>query len=158
MMKLDIQKAYDSLDWKFLKQVMHGLKFPEQFISWISTCLSIVRLSFLINGQSYGFIQAKRGLRQGDPISPLLFLLGMKYLSRSLQSLNGDPDFHYHTKCRNLKLTHMCFADDFMGFCRADRTSPIILKKKIEEFAQCSGLIVNPQKSQVFLSFEGQVH
>lgn len=79
LMKLDIQKTYDSVDWNFLKQIMIGLNFPDKFISWIFVCLSTVRVSFMINGQSQGFIQAKRGLRQGDPISPLLFLLAIEY-------------------------------------------------------------------------------
>lgn len=121
---------------------------------WIETCLSTVKLSFMINGQSHGFLQARRGRRHGDPVSPLLFVLGMQYFSRLLLDLEHDPNFHFHAKCKRMKLTHLIFVDGFMAICRADKTSPLILKKKIEEFAAVSGLIVNNSKSHMFLSHE----
>lgn len=70
--------------------------------------------------------------------------------------LDRNPSFHYHAKCKRMKLTHLSFADDLTVFCRADHTSLVILKRKIEEFARTSGLIVNSTKSQIFLSSEAQ--
>lgn len=72
--------------------------------------------------------------------------------------LDQNPNFHYHSKCKRMKLTHFCFADDLTAICRGDKTSLLILQKKIEDFAKVSGLIVNPAKSQVFFGFEAQCH
>lgn len=152
MMKLDIRKAYDTLEWQFLQQVLSGLNFPPEFINWIMTCLSTVSFSIALNGRSYGFIKGKRGLRQGDPMSLLLFVVGMEYLSRLLQGLEEDADFKFHPKCGSIKLNHLCFADDLMIVCKADSSSPMKVKAVVEDFGMCSGLCINPAKSHIFLA------
>ncbi|XP_056686064.1 uncharacterized protein [Spinacia oleracea] len=63
---------------------------------------------------------AKKGLRQGDPMSPFLFAIGMEYLTRHLKQLQTQPDFNFHPKCEKLAITHLMFADDLLMFSRAD--------------------------------------
>lgn len=149
-MKLDLRKAYDTIDWNFLRSMLQSLKFPEQFIDRIMECLTTPRFPVLINGSPYGYFASRRGLRQGDPMSPYLFAMAMEYLSKLLEKLDSRSVFRYHPKCKQLKLAHLCFADDIMLFYRGDAVSPFILKDYVTQFADTTGLRVNLQKSQVF--------
>ena len=76
--KLDIEKAFDHVNWGFLTLLLERCGFPDKWRRWISFCLSTIRFSIFINGTPHGFFGSSRGLRQGDPLSPLLFVLVME--------------------------------------------------------------------------------
>jgi retron-type reverse transcriptase len=82
--KLELEKAYDHVNWNFLIYMLRRCGFSDRWRRWIFACISSVRFSILVNGSPRGFFHSSRGLPQGDPLSPLLFLLVMEALSRML--------------------------------------------------------------------------
>lgn len=133
-----------------MKMMLEALGFPIKFVNWVMACLTTVNYTVLINGAPTPPFQGQKGLRQGDPMSPFLFAIGMEYLSRCLAGLGKQGGFKYHPKCGKLGLTHMMFADDLLMFCRADSTSVSILYKAFQEFSKASGLEANLNKSEVY--------
>ena len=83
--KLDIEKTYNNVDCGFLQYILERMGFGAKWRRWIQFCVSTVCFSVLVNGCPVGFFQPYRGLRQGDPMSPLLFILVMETLSRLIQ-------------------------------------------------------------------------
>jgi hypothetical protein len=84
--KMDLEKAYDHVNWDFLLYMLRRCGFGEKWCSWIAHCISSVRFSVLVNGTPSGFFSSSRGLRQGDPLSPLLFVFVMEALGRMLSA------------------------------------------------------------------------
>ena len=114
--KLDVEKAFDHVNWSFLFQMLERSGFSAKWRQWIFFCLSIVRFSILINGSPCGFFGSSRGLRQSDPLCPLLFVLVMEALGRMLDKavykgrLSGFSVGN--SEGRSLAVSHLLFADD----------------------------------------------
>ena len=151
MLKVDLRKAFDSVHWTFLQQWLWALKFPQVYISWIMTCITTVSFQIHLNGRTHTPFQGKRGLKQGDPLSPLLFVITMEYFSRLLKTECAHKDFKYHPSCTRLQLSHLMFADDLLLFSKADVASLTHIKNALSKFAATAGLEANLQKSQLIL-------
>ncbi|GJY58075.1 RNA-directed DNA polymerase, eukaryota, reverse transcriptase zinc-binding domain protein, partial [Tanacetum coccineum] len=150
-LKIDIAKAYDIVNWGFLKRILTHFGFHEKIIGWIVTCVTSVAFSIGVNGERYGYFKSGRGLRQGDLMSPYLFTLFMEVLTLIVQSrVNRSDQFKFHWGCKELKLTQLCFADDLLMLCNGDHISVKVLKDVLMEFSKVSGLIPNMQKSTIF--------
>ncbi|VFQ80602.1 unnamed protein product [Cuscuta campestris] len=102
-----------------------------------------------INGESYEFFKGKKGLRQGDPISPMLFILVMEYLNRLLQQMAKDKRFKFHPMSRSLKLVNLSFADDLIIVCKAEEESLNCIMEVMRKFQKSTGLGINYTKSQI---------
>ena len=150
MLQLDIEKAYDTVDWKALELIMREVGIPRQFINWVMKTVTTVTYKFVVNGEYTHSLKAKRGLRQGDPLSPLLFVIVMEYLHRSLQELRYTPDFNFHAKCEKLNIISLSFADDVLMFTRGDKISVDILMQAFMNFSKSTGLVINPSKCKVY--------
>ncbi|XP_070035274.1 secreted RxLR effector protein 78-like [Nicotiana tomentosiformis] len=131
-----MKKAYDSVAWGYLEQVLTYLQLPRRFVQWIMRCIKTVSYSIIINGQPTRPFQAKKGLRQGDPLSPYLFVLVMEYLTRLLKTFKRDPNFNYHPKCGKMNIVQLSFADDLLLFCRGDAISVQLLFQCFQKFSK----------------------
>ncbi|GJT03135.1 hypothetical protein Tco_0824304 [Tanacetum coccineum] len=113
--KVDIQKAYDTVNWVFLRNILKCFGFHMTMVKWIMACVSSASFWLSINGDIHGFFQARRGLRQGDPLSPHLFTLVME-------------------------IVNMCFADDLFIFTKGEVDSARLIMDSLDEFQKSSGL------------------
>ncbi|XP_022003043.1 uncharacterized protein LOC110900463 [Helianthus annuus] len=148
--KIDIQKAYDTVNWSFLEVVLQRFGFHNKMVKWIMTCVTTASYSVSINGDIHGYFPGKRGLRQGDPMSPYLFTLIMEVLSLLLQKA-AESSFKYHAHCTKQKIINVSFADDLFIFVNGDISSVKKVKNALELFTSISGLVPSPSKSTVFL-------
>ncbi|KAI3808225.1 hypothetical protein L1987_24173 [Smallanthus sonchifolius] len=155
--KIHIQKAYDTVSWSFLKDILVGFGFHQKMVGWIMTCVTTVSYSLSINGNLSGYFKGKRGLRQGDPMSPHLFTLIMEVLSLLLhQKADKNPAFRYHEQCKKQKIINVSFADDLFLFVNADPLSIKIFRDALNKFSQVSGLTPNLAKSTAYFSTVSQ--
>ncbi|KAL2252839.1 UNVERIFIED_CONTAM: hypothetical protein Sindi_0078600 [Sesamum indicum] len=156
-LKVDIRKAYDTVDWDFLRAVMEMFGFAITFVKWIEECVTTPSFSVGLNGKPHGFFRGARGLRQGDSLSPYLFVLVMEVLHLGfLQLIDQEEIFSYHWKCEAARIFQLGFADDVILFCRADMNSLRIFKAGLDRFAEWSGLRLNVQKSHLIISRSAQ--
>ncbi|GJT07883.1 RNA-directed DNA polymerase, eukaryota, reverse transcriptase zinc-binding domain protein [Tanacetum coccineum] len=101
--------------------------------------------------ESHGYFKGGRGLRQGDPISPYLFTLVMEVFSLTMQrNVDKNSQFKYNFGCKDLQITHLCFADDLLVLCNGDIGSIRVIKQTLQEFSKASGLVPSLHKSIVF--------
>nr|XP_009767270.1 PREDICTED: uncharacterized protein LOC104218471 [Nicotiana sylvestris] len=149
MIKINLTKAYDSMEWIFLEKVMVELGFPKRFQDLVITCVKTVGYSIVVNGEPTMHFPTTKGLRQGDPILPFLFTIVMEYLSRSLKGLEKEKD-KYHPRCSRLGIIHLSFADDLLLFVRGDITSITQLQQCLNQFYRASGLQANKTKSSIY--------
>lgn len=151
-LKIDLRKAFDTVRWEFLFDIMSKFRFPPTFINWIKACVTSAMFSVKINGALAGFFPSSRGLRQGDPLSPYLFVLVMEMLSLNLNKGSLEPSFKFHWRTKVCNITHLFFADDILIFGHADIQTISIIHSCIQSFSLYSGLLPNIQKSHCFFA------
>ncbi|XP_026420167.1 uncharacterized protein LOC113316162 [Papaver somniferum] len=154
-MKIDLRKAYDTVSWKAILITLKKMGFPAIFIGWIELCITSPKFSILINGSPYGYFGAKRGLRQGCPLSPYLFVMVMELLSIIIQKQVDKGVYGLHPRCKITRLTHICFSDDVLVFSKGATNAVATLRRGTMKFSDCSGLQMNQQKTSLFSSAVG---
>lgn len=135
---------------EFSSEHAESLGLPDKFISWISRCITSASFSIQVNRELVGYFQSKRGLRM--PLSPYLFVICMNVLSKILDGVASRGKIRYHPKCKNLDLTHLCFADDLMIFADGTKHSIEGILRVFEEFDKISGLKISMGKSTLFMA------
>lgn len=149
---MDIAKAFDTLSWEFLFSCLEGLQLPTRFIRLLKSCVCTTSFMVGYNGSVNSYFKGKRGLRQGDPLSPYLFVIAMNCLSHMLNQAARQNWLKYHTNCSSTRLTHLSFDDDLLIFIDGSIESVQQVLKVLHEFEKRSGLAVSLQKISFFAS------
>ncbi|GKV38629.1 hypothetical protein SLEP1_g46518 [Rubroshorea leprosula] len=158
--KIDLHKAFDSVDWNYLREVLIDFNLPDQLVRLIMFSVTSLQLSVIWNGEELPYFQPKRGLRQGDPLSPYLFIMVMEKLSHMIMSrLQEHKWTPFRLSRGGLTLSHLFFADDLMLFGKASITQIETIIDCLSEFARRSRLEINLGKSKLFVSpnIQGQL-
>lgn len=146
--KIDLSKAYDRVEWEFLREIMLRLGFDNKWVNLVLKCISSPCFSILINGESKGNFNSSRGLRQGDPLSPYLFLLVAEGLSHLISIANERGRLMGLVCSNGPKISHL-FADDSLIFCRAAEEELVYLKNLLKTYELASGECINFSKSAI---------
>ncbi|KAL0457929.1 UNVERIFIED_CONTAM: hypothetical protein Slati_0420100 [Sesamum latifolium] len=145
--KLDMAKAYDHVSWEFLYQFLRQKGFLQCWIDLVANVVSNCWFSILVNGSMLGFFHSTQGLRQGDPLSPALFVLTADYLSRGLHRLfAAHPLMYYQTPSR-VRVSHLTYADDMMIFTNICIQNMELIRNFIRAYERVSRQMINSEKS-----------
>jgi hypothetical protein len=152
-LKLDMRKAYDRVEWDYLRAIMTHMGFHRQWVEIIMRLVSSVSFSVLFNGAPLEEFRPSRGLRQGDPISPYLFLIAAEGLSGLLkQSRQSSHLQGLKVAPTAPAVNHLLFADDSLLFIKASVEGAHAVNDLLDKYCQASGQRINLDKSSVFFS------
>lgn len=148
---MDFEKAFDSVSWRYLDHVMCMMGFGVKWRNWIRSCLHSARSSILINGSPTSEFSLKRGLRQGDPLSPFLFIIIMEGLHIALRDAMAANLFHgVKLSPSSLRISHLFYADDVIIVSEWDHRDMVNIIHVLHVFYMASGLKININKSNLF--------
>lgn len=149
-----MEKSYDRIEWDFLWIVLSKLGFPRKWVDWIKACVTTISYLVKVNYNTTDYFFPSRGLRQGDPLSPYLFIICMdvfvNMLSRS--SMMGSSRVGFKLTLGTNEILGLMFANDSLLFCKAIISFCNYLKQIIKKFCTFSGQLVNFHKSTIVFS------
>lgn len=151
--KIDLEKAYNRLDWVFVRDTLQDIGLPGVFINLVWECISTSKMKVLWNGEALEEFSPSRGIRQGDPISPYLFVLCIERLFHMISTAVDHKVWApIQLSRRGPKLSHLAFADDLTLFAEASMGQVEIIKTILRLFCDSFGQRVSSEKTRVFFS------
>ncbi|KAK6151806.1 hypothetical protein DH2020_014441 [Rehmannia glutinosa] len=138
ILKIDIRKAFDTLRWDFLLYVLRRFGFSETFVRWVEVVLRSSRISVLLNGMPVGYFACSRGVRQGDPLSPLLFCIAKEVLGRLITSAMDQSSLLY--------------AGDILILEAANSSNSKFILNILEGYGNASGQFFSLEKSKIYVN------
>ena len=152
-LKLDMSKAYDRVEWKFLEQLMKGMGFANRWVALMMECISTVSYSILINGEPSPIVHLTKGIRQGDLLSPYLFLLCTEGLHSLLHHAAESGQIRGVSICKKgPRLTHLFFVDDSLLFCRSSTSECLKIQNILGNYERAFGQQLNKSETSLFFS------
>ena len=148
--KTCMSKAYDRIKWNFIKALLHKIGFSPHWIKLMMECISSVQYRVLLNGQPCGLIILHRGLRQGDPLSPYLFVICTETLIENIKKAEREKQLTGMKVARACSsISHFLFADDCLFFCKAQKDECQTILRILKEYEVVSEQLINFQKSSI---------
>ena len=139
-LKIDLEKAYDKLEWSFIKDMLIRFYLPRKLIDLIMSCISSVSTSLLFNGGALEPFLPTRGIRQGEPLSPYIFIMCMDYLGKLIQERCEDKSWiPVKASRRGPTFLHLFFANDLVLFAKANMENCLVIREVLDEFCSLSG-------------------
>ena len=152
-LKLDISKAYDRIEWSFLKSMMIKSGFPQGWIDRVMSCVTTALFSVRINGKAFGNLRPTRGICQGEPLSPYLFLIRAEAFTSLLAKEKVNGQLHSVAISRIAPtISHLLFVDDSLLFCQTKQEEVQVISEVLDLYAAAFGRCINVEKSFVFFS------
>jgi len=154
-LKLDISKAFDSVCWSYLQVILFKMGFflLSKWVNWMLMCITSVEYHVIFNGDRIGPITPERGLRQGCPLSPYLYIICVEGLSAIIKNHELRGTFHGNCICRAApSINHILFANDSFIFCKATPAEAQLLKGILSNYEQASSQAINYRKLVIAFS------
>ncbi|KAL5555798.1 hypothetical protein UlMin_038034 [Ulmus minor] len=152
-LKVDIEKAYDKLNWSFIHSILTAFGFHQRLINWVTTCCSTMSMNVMLNGTFFQKNWLSRGLRQGDPLSPYLFIICMEVLFRLINQKVEEGNIKGFSVARGVSpIHHLYFVDDIFLLGKATRFATSHFKECLDTFCSWYGQSFNNHKSNIFFS------
>lgn len=149
---LDLMKAYDFVRWDFIFTILKTIGLHPSFLKWIENYVTAISFLVCLNNELVQFFKRFGNFRLGDLISLYLFVIGMKMLAKILKKEEKRPSLNYHWSCKENKITHLCFVNDLILFCKAETDSVLILGEVFNSFYKWSSLKANHTESNMLFS------
>ncbi|XP_013617158.1 PREDICTED: uncharacterized protein LOC106323609 [Brassica oleracea var. oleracea] len=154
--KIDISKAFNTVQWTFIEATLCTMNYPDLFITWIMHCIDTTGFLVSVNGELEGFFSSVRGVRQGRSLSSYLYVIASNVLSKMINKSVRNGSIGYHPWCREVSLSHLSFAVDIVVFTNGSHDSLEGTLRVFDDFARISGLTINISKSTVFAAGRGK--
>ena len=151
--KVDLERKFNRMEWSFIHKVLQAFKFPQNLIRMIMSCVTTTRISILFNGGALEPFTPSRGLRQGDPLSPYLFILCMEYLGHLIEQKCTEGVWKPLIASRdNVSISHLFFVDELLLFAKIDEEACEVNLEILRIFCNESGQKVSLEKSRIYFS------
>ncbi|GKE02304.1 RNA-directed DNA polymerase, eukaryota [Tanacetum coccineum] len=147
--KVDFEKAFDSMKWDYLIDSLKAFGFGQKWCNWIKGCLETAMGSILVNGSPTSEFQFHKGLKQGDPISPFLFILVMETLHLSFKRVINENLYKGISLNESFMISHLFYADDAIFVGKWNDSNIKIVASVLKCFQLVSRLKINLQKSKL---------
>lgn len=148
VVKLDMAKAYDRVSWIFLIKVLRKFGFSKLIINMVWRLVLNNCYTILVNGQHFDFFKSTRGLKQGYPLSPTLFIIAAEVLARGFNRLNENRDYKgFGLPKWSPTINHLSYVDDTILFCSGDKVPIIWMMDVLRRYENCSRQLINLNKS-----------
>lgn len=152
MIKIDMAKVYDKINWKFFIEVMKRLGFSDQWRGLIFNCISSPMCFIMLNGSIKGFFKTSRGIRQGDSLSPYLFFLSQELLSQMIKDDFKKEKVRPFNANGGSLISHLFYVDDVLIITNGGKISLVHIMKTLYVYESMSGQLVSSTKSSIFFS------
>lgn len=149
--KIDMEKAYNRLRWDFIRDTLEDAKIPSDLIWLVMECVSTPKMQVLWNRSYTEELAPSRGVRQGDPMSPYLFVFIMKRLGHAITAIvSSGKQKSIAMGWGGPPLSHLLFTDDLVLFGEASFENAVVMQETLDTFCLYSGHKINASKSKLF--------